>query len=211
MSEFLNKISLYDQLGFIVVGGIFYAFLGYDLAYFSLDLKKLTDSALEIGVAVYFLGHVAQAIANVLIRENKEGFSIPQQEVLGRVKQYFTSPQATDGQAFSLCYLWATGVDKTGHISEMNAKYGLYRGWATVLFLQSLFYLIVLICSIAQTSIQEAWQTDKALFIGLMFCAPVAFLMLRRSWRFYKLIGDKTLQTFVINNLQMPAVTRANP
>lgn len=201
MSDFINKISLYDQLSFIVVGGIFYAFLGYDLSYFGLELEKLLDSVLEIGVAIYFLGHVAQAIANVFIKERKEAFTTSQHEILDKVKQHFSIPNYNYPEAFKICYLWAVGEDKTGHIVEMNAKYGLYRGWFVILFLQSIFYAGILIYELFVFQYHNVGQFNKAYFIGMLFTIPLTILMLNRSKRFFRLVGEKTFQTFLISNI----------
>ena len=200
MADFLNKISLYDQLSFIVVGGIFYAFLGYDLLYFGLELKKLLDSLLEVGVAIYFLGHVAQAIANVSLKDKKGVFTASQQTILDRVKIHFSIPGCSYSEAFGICYLWAVGVDKTSHVAEMNAKYGLYRGWFVVLLLQSIFYIGVFIYEFFTSQDQGSCQFNKAYFIGMLFTIPLSILMLNRSRRFFKLTGEKTFQTFLINS-----------
>jgi len=202
MSDFINKISLYDQLSFIVVGGIFYAFLSYDLLYFGLDLEKLLNNAFEVGVAIYFLGHVAQAIANVFIKEKKGAFSPSQQEILDKVKQHFSIPNHSYPEAFGICYLWAVGADKTGHVTEMNAKYGLYRGWLVILSLQSIFYAGTLVYELFIFHYRGIGQFNMAYFTGILFTIPLSILMLNRSRRFFKLIGEKTLQTFLISNIQ---------
>jgi len=211
MAEFINKISIYDQLSFIVVGGIFYAFLGYDLLYFGLELKKLLDNILEVGVAIYFLGHVAQAIANVFIKEKKEAFPASQEKILDKVKQHFCVPNYNYYEAFGLCYLWAIGADKTGHVAEMNAKYGLYRGWFVVLSLQSVFYVGILIYELLIFQYHASCQFSKAYFIGMLFTIPLSVLMLNRSRRFFKLTGEKTLQTFLISNIPTEEKTNLNP
>ncbi|GAB3897396.1 hypothetical protein GCM10028803_15850 [Larkinella knui] len=192
MTEFLNKISIYDQLSYIVVGGLFYSFFDYDLSFFGLDLKRITENAFGIAVAVYFLGHVAQAVANQFIRENKDSYTQRECDILNEIKQNFGIKDYSDKEAFGICYMWALANDKTAHVETMNARYGLYRGWFVVLFLQSVFYL----CLILKDAIHK--QYDVRFLVGLAFTVPIGFLMKKRSKRFYQNIADKTFQTFIV-------------
>lgn len=201
MTDFLNKISIYDQLGYLAVGGLFFIFFDYDLSFFGLDLKKLTENAFGIGVAVYFLGHVAQGIANLIIKEK----SSPCDPVLiGEIKQRFGIEESKDSEAFKVCYLWALSVDKTGHVEAMNARYGLYRGWFSVLVLQTCFYSFIVIRDLINC------QFQLKIYIGIVFTTFTAWLMHNRSKRFYKLIADKTFETYVIhrNTLNKESTTK---
>lgn len=192
MSDIIKNISLYDQLGFIVVGSLFYVFLGYDLEYLGLDLENLTKNAFGMAIAVYFLGHVAQAASSKMFTPKKD-FSPSQKSILNDVRSHFDIPSYSDQEAFQVCYLWACGADKAGHIAEMNAKFGLYRGWGFVLTLQSVFYIYALIHDIVVD------QLNQAFIIGLPFTVLLVVLMVRRAHKFYFISGAKTLQTFVVS------------
>jgi hypothetical protein len=192
MNDFINKISLYDQLGYIAVGGLFYGCILFDLFYFNFNFEVVTSNSFLIGVLIYFLGHMAQAIANQLIKENKTDYSISQKKILIDIKKYFSVEEETDNNAFGICYLWSISNDKTGHIISFNANYGLYRGWTIVLLIQS-----VILFSIILT---QAFHCDYSMniILGLNLCLILAFLTFKRSERFYKYISAKVFQTFII-------------
>lgn len=192
MNDFLNKISLYDQLGYIAVGGMFYGFVWYDLSYFNIKLDTIASNTFMVAVIVYFLGHMAQAIANQFIKENKTTYSETSEKILTDIKTYFSVPNSSDGEAWNICYLWAIGNDKTGHINAFNANYGLYRGWSVVLTMQAIVFFSLII--------YEATNCNFILsnLIGLIACSLFGLLALKRSKRFYKYLGDKVFQTFII-------------
>jgi hypothetical protein len=169
-----------------------HAFLGYDLEYLGLDLENLTKNTFGIAIAVYFLGHVAQAASSKMFTPKKD-FSSSQKSILNDVRSHFSIASYSDQEAFQVCYLWACGADKTGHIAEMNAKFGLYRGWGFVLILQSAFYIYALINDFVND------QLNQAIIIGLLFTVLLAVLMVRRARKFYFILGAKTLQTFIVN------------
>jgi hypothetical protein len=192
MSDIIKNISLYDQLGYVVVGSFFYIFLGFDLEYLGLNFENMIESTLVIAIAVYFLGHVAQTASSKIFTPKSE-FTAIQKMILNEVKTHFSITTYTDQDAFQVCYLWACGVDKTGHISEMNAKFGLYRGWGFVLMLQSIFHLYAIIEGCINNIFNQTFM------IGLLFTLPLAILMVRRARKFYFILGSKTIQTFVVS------------
>jgi|GEM_PF-2515718 len=197
MNEFLNKISLYDQLGYIAVGGLGYGLLLYDLNYINISHIIYASNSFIIAIVVYFIGHTAQAIANQFFKENKTEYSENKKKILLSIKSHFQIPEFSDGEAFGVCYLWAIGNDKTGHISIFNANYGLYRGWTIVLFIQSLVFSLLLVLE----AIHCLFNVEN--LIGLLVCSILSILTFKRSKRFYKYIGEKVFQTFIIyKNIQ---------
>lgn len=194
MNDFLNKISLYDQLGYIAVGGMFYGFVWFDFSYFGIKLDAISSNTFLIAVLVYFLGHMAQAISNQFIKENKTIYSEGQKKVLVDIKKFFNIFESSDAEAWNTCYLWAIGHDKTGHINIFNANYGLYRGWAVVLGIQTLIFFALIVydatcCMFAHSNL-----------VGLILCLLFGLLTFKRSKRFYKYLGDKVFQTFIIES-----------
>ena len=189
MNDFLTKLSIYDQLGYLAVGGLLYVFLLYDQTYVGLNLNKLASSPFSIAIVVYFLGHMVQAIAQ------KTGKPTPYIISKSIRKQIGTAVGHVDlsrSQAFQICYLHALTVDKTGHIEIMNARYGLYRGWAIVLTFQAVCCLWIFgYCLLEKTS-------TYYMLTGCFICAILAWFMANRAARFYQEIGEKTINTFLL-------------
>ena len=89
-NNIFTKLNLYDQLGYIFVGSIAWLVIASDLYLLNrLDvvLKFTAQSAILWLFIVYFTGHLLQAVANIIIRENKTDFTDTEKIVL--IKKYF--------------------------------------------------------------------------------------------------------------------------
>jgi hypothetical protein len=139
-------------------------------------------------IVAYFLGHIIQAIANIIVKENKSDFSESEKEILEQAKSYFNIKEYTLNELYSLCYMLSSVKDVTGQVQSFNTYYSLYRGWFVIFIFESLFLLIVLIIN---------WFTYKYLLI-LVVSIFLSILFFRRLKKFYKYSRSKTLQTFIL-------------
>ena len=188
---FTSKLNLYDHLGYIFVGVIAILLFFIDLRHFfaisNLPEIKL-DNILVWLIASYFVGHIIQALSNILIREDKTDFDESEKKVLNKAKDYFNIENGDDHAAYLLCYMLACAKDITGHVVSFNAYYSLYRGWYTIFLLQSILLLFINIAN---------WFI--LLYAVYFFISSfIAFLFYRRAQRFFKYSRSKTLQTFII-------------
>ena len=190
-NRFFSRFDVYNQLGYLFVGSIALFVVAVDL--FLLDksrhVEALSDQSFLVWLTVaYFLGHVMQAVANILIRENKTGFSDSEKETLEEARKYFGEEEKPLEEIYSLCYMVSLAKDATGHVKVFKACYGLYRGWTVVFALNSLFMLY---------AVFRDWPSPMRISI-LVGSVLVAVLLYSRSKRFYDYSRRKTLQTFVI-------------
>ena len=190
-NRFFSRFDVYDQFGYLFVGGIALLVMGIDLFF----LEKLryveavsAQSFLVWLVAAYFLGHVVQAIANVFIRENKTDFSDSERETLEEAGKYFGEEQKSLEDIYLLCYMVSLAKDATGHVKAFNAYYGLYRGWTMVFALNSFFMLCAVF--LVRPSLPH--------ILILAISVAITVLFRKRSRRFYAYSRQKTLQIFII-------------
>ena len=193
-NKIFSRFNIYDQFGYLFVGGIGLLVIAFDLF-----LLGKADSALATSIfssknflallaLAYFLGHVVQAIANIFISENKADFSDSEKKILGEAGEYFEADKQSLGEIYLLCYMFSLAKDVTGHVQTFHALHGLYRGWSVVFGLNSVFMLYPVACN---------WFS----FLNVSILAAsiiLTWLIHKRSRRFYLYSRQKTLQTFTI-------------
>ena len=195
MNDFLSKLSIYDQLGYLAVGGLFYMCLLYDQAYVGFTISKVASSPFSVAIVVYFLGHVAQSLARTIMelmpKLKPKPYEMPD-TILGQINKAVVEPTLEKPQAFHVCFLYALSVDKTGRVEIMNARYSLYRGWTFVLALQAVGSLVIFCYCL--------WEDtpDYGLLTGCLMCAILAWIMADRSAYFYQAIAHRTINTFLL-------------
>ena len=190
-NRFFSRFDVYDQFGYLFVGGIALFVIAVDL--FLLEklryVEAVSNQSFLVWLAVaYFLGHVVQAVANIFIRGNKTDFSDSEKEILEEAGKYFGEEEKSPQEIYLLCYMVSLAKDATGHVKAFNAYYGLYRGWTVVFALNSLFMLY---------AVFRDWPSPMRISI-LMGSVLVTVLLYRRLKRFYYYSRQKTLQTFII-------------
>lgn len=190
-NRFFPKFNLYDQFGYLFVGGIGLLVIVFN--FYLLNATNLipvftTQNFLSWLVVTYFLGHIVQAIANTFIKESKTDFSDSEKEILEKAKKYFEVEKQSWNKVYLLCYMLSSAKDITGQVQSFNAYYSLYRGWFVVFSLNSAFVLIFNIINWFSVSY------FSLLILSLLF----AWLCFKRSKRFYAYSRAKTLQTFII-------------
>lgn len=187
--SFLGRLNLYDHFGYLFVG-----LLALGLGWLNLVILRtnfnISSSAyllLVVLALAYFFGHLIQALANVVIKENKTDFTQDEKEVLNEVRKFFKQ-EVSDKQAFQYCYTVAVAKDITAQVQLFNAYYSLFRGWALVLLLESVF------CIGAYLFVSQAdWVLLPIAFLAI----GSSLLFYKRSKRFYMYVRSKVLQTFV--------------
>lgn len=186
--QIFSKFNVYDQIGYLTVGSIGLLVMYLDTVLLNYKFPKF-DLRISIiwFIAAYFLGHIIQSVANVIIREKKEDFNKQEKRILDIAEEIFGIKELSDGEIWNLCYMTTLAKDVTGQISSFNAYYSLYRGWLIIFIIESVFLLIYLILFFSLTGIA---------------CLVVSFLLVvlfyRRSKRFYRYLRVKVLQTFLI-------------
>jgi hypothetical protein len=198
MDKVFSNFSLYDSFAYLLVGAISILVVGFDARYF-FQLNFLTAdffSVTAVVVIAYFLGHIIQAIANVItstpvlgscLREAKVNFSTEDKEILSDARTYFRREKASDAEAFRYCMIFANANDIAGQVKSFNAYYSLCRGWFVIFFLESVFLLI------ATTKFNTA---STWLFFALSVI--IAILTQRRAKRFWNYFRQKVFETFVV-------------
>lgn len=186
--QIFSKFNVYDQIGYLMVGSIGLLVMYLDTVLLNYKFPKFDLKAAIIWfIAAYFLGHIIQAVANVIIREKKEDFNKQEKRILDIAEEIFGIKELSDGEIWNLCYMTALAKDVTGQISSFNAYYSLYRGWLIIFTIESVFLLVYLILFFSLTSI--VWLIVSFLLVVLFY---------RRSKRFYRYLRVKVLQTFLI-------------
>lgn len=187
----INKFNLYDQIAYILVGGvtIIYSYIGLALLDKSTILPKI-DLANSVvwTLGTYYLGHIVQALANIVVKENKSDFTTEEKSLLERVKSHFKSESNDYSHIFQLAYQKTLISENSSYIQTFNANYGLYRGWFISTILACIFFLYILVVN---------WFSILALslFISLLL---VTYLLHNRRVRFYNYIRAKVLQNIEI-------------
>ena len=74
-----NKFSFYDQIGYLLVGSIALLLIAGNM-WLTNGSESLPSFALQIilvwMVVAYFLGHLVQSVANIIIIEKKDSYTI---------------------------------------------------------------------------------------------------------------------------------------
>ena len=190
-NKFFPKLNIYDQFGYLLVGGVSFLVLIFNLYLLAkLDLVPVFNTQTLIAwiLAAYCLGHLLQAFANFFIKEKKSQFTESEKEILKRVNNHFKLKNQSSSQLFTICYMLASAKDITGHVKSFNAYYGLYRGWSIIFFLNAPFFLFLVV-----------EHYFNYLYLIFFFSSVLlGLLFLQRSQRFYKYLRTKTLQTFLL-------------
>lgn len=185
--KLFSKLNLYDQIGYLMVGGMALILAIADLKIIGIQAPvfDLENSIVWLVVA-YATGHLAQGIANILIRENKDDFNDEQKAILEKARVYF-DVKDRDSDIWNICNMLATAKDITGQVQQFNSYYSLYRGWSIVFLLESIFLAVIAILNFSWVLI--------AFLIVVIFCTWIFY---RRSKRFWLYLRSKSLQTFLI-------------
>jgi len=189
-NKLFSKFSFYDQLGYILVGSIALIIISFDAWLVWHWIPKIDGIDLIIlFIVAYFLGHLIQSLANLIIKEKRNNFSKWELRILNIAREKLSLKEESDNEVYRLCYMMSLSKDFTGQVEIFNANYSLYRGWFIVFVVQSIFLTYRLISS---------FHFD--IMIVLLISLAVAILFYLRSKRFYKYCREKTLQTFLIIN-----------
>lgn len=187
--QILSKFNVYDQVGYLMVGSISLIVLYLDSLFLNIRFPKFDlNSSIIWLIVTYFLGHIIQSIANIIIKEKEENFNEKEKKVLEIAKEFFDIKNLSEGEIWSLCYMMAFAKDITGQISTFNAYYSLYRGWFVVFALESLFLSLLNIFK---------WFNFTYLILFLI-SNFLTILFFRRKKRFYSYLKIKVLQTFIL-------------
>jgi len=186
-----SKFSLYDQVGYLLVGSVLLLLVALDLMVLGrndLIPEFALQNALVWIIIAYLVGHIVQAVANIVVREDKDNYSEADRKVLDHVKDYFAHTEWTDREAFQHCYIWSCGRDIAGQVTAFSAYYSLYRGWFVLFFAETLFLLFGLL------KYGFSW-TALLIVLG---SGGITVLMYYRRKIYWDYVTTKTLQTFVV-------------
>lgn len=200
MNNFVEKLSIYEQLAYFFVGGVAYIVILCDLYLLKITIPPIFLEIIFIVVSSYFLGHLSQAISNIFLRANeyKKAFDDSQLEILKNVKDdCFKGKNITDLYVFEYCYLHTLSSSHSSHISSFLANYGLYRGWTVIFILESIFLLFQLIILLSKSGF-----IVTHLFVLFLISCVVSFLLYMRAIRFKKYFTKKVFQIYSINKLK---------
>ena len=182
-----SKFNIYDQLGYLMVGGMTLIITAYDSALLGFKVPSLNlDNSVVWLIVTYATGHFIQGIANIITREKKDDFSDEQKTVLEKARNYFDIKD-DDGSIWNFCYMFTIAKDITGQVQQFNAYYSLYRGWTVIFLLESVFLTFNLIANFSLTTL--------LFIISSGICAIIFYW---RSKRFWVYLTNKVLQTFVV-------------
>lgn len=199
--KIFSKFNLYDQIGYLMVGSITVLIIVMDTKFFyGFGVPYLNINNFIIWfIIVYFLGHLIQALSNLinkipllnfLIRENKKEFNKDQREILKEAKGFFKLKSQNNNMIWNVCYLYALSKDTTGQIQAFNAYYSMYRGWLVIFTLETIFLLIQLINNLN--------LFNFSLLFGSTLASIIFYI---RSKRFWNYLTDKVLQIYIITRV----------
>ncbi len=187
-NKIFPKFSFYDQLGYILVGSIALFVVFFDTWILKYPLPEISGVDLFVLIIIaYFLGHIIQSVANLVIKERKDDFSEHEVKILNIARENFNLKEKSDNEIYRFVNLISLGRDFSGQVEIFNAYYGLYRGWLVVFVVQSIFLLGY---SIFVFSFRN--------LIVFIISIIVSILLYLRMRRFYRYSREKTLQTFLI-------------
>ncbi len=187
-NKLFSKFSFYDQLGYILVGSIVLLIISLDIWLLWHWIPKIDGIDFIILIIVaYFLGHLIQSLANLVIKEKVDDFSEQDKKILNIARENFNLKEKTDNEVYRFVNIISLAKDFSGQVEAFNAYYSLYRGWLIVFVAQSIFLLYYLICVFNFKSL-----------ILLLISIIVSILFYLRLKRFYKYSREKTLHTFLI-------------
>ncbi|GAH87201.1 unnamed protein product, partial [marine sediment metagenome] len=106
--QIFSKFNVYDQIGYLLVGSIGLLIIYLDTILLNYKFPKFDLETVIIWLIVaYFLGHIIQAVANVIIREKKEDFNEQEKRILDIAEKFFGIKELSDGEIWNLCYMTA--------------------------------------------------------------------------------------------------------
>lgn len=187
-NKLFSKFSFYDQLGYILVGSIALLVAFFDVWILKYQIPEISGVDLVVLVIVaYFLGHLIQSLANLVIKEKRDDFSEQEKKILNIARENLNLKEKSDNEVYRFINMISLTRDFSGQVEAFNAYYSLYRGWLIVFVAQSIFLLYYLILIF----------NFKSLML-LLISIIVSILFYLRLKRFYKYSREKTLHTFLI-------------
>ncbi len=190
--QFVEKLNLYDFLGFLLPGMVVLyplyltlnCLVGINFSFIPQASILITLIILVLG---YLTGHIIAGLANVFeVWRNKKKFNGYPSDMLLRkdkeyiqrfkrnVKEYFGLSDNTKENLFSLAYGFLVQNAVPGHYNIFNALYGLYRGLAFACLIVALLSTILLF---KQIQVPIAWTL-------LLFAITCGWVFLNRYDRF---------------------------
>ena len=121
--QIFSKFNVYDQIGYLMVGSIGLLVIYLDTILLNYKFPKFDlKTAIIWFIVAYFLGHIIQAIANVIIREKKEDFNKQEKRILDIAEEFFGIKDLSDGEIWNLCYMTASKffVGTVGNFSSLG-------------------------------------------------------------------------------------------
>lgn len=196
--QIFTKFSLYDQIGYFMVGFVALGIIYFDAnTFLRLNfLNSYINNPLFLIISAYFLGHFNQALANILnkfpyikilLREDREEFNQEQKKTLKIARKFFNVDSSRNHSIWNLCYSYALTKDPAGQIEAFNAYYGMYRGWFVIFISQTIFQLFILFATIS--------VLNSLFFVASIIITIIFYIRTRRFWNYLK---DKVLQTFIV-------------
>lgn len=184
------QLTVYEQLGYLLVGYPALLVIGLDGHLLSADLPISQTLGTVFGlIAAYVLGNLIQTLANIFVYDNKGDFSPSQKTILKRAAAYFKVSNSDNTLVFKLCHLFVLEKQRSGQVTTFNAMYGMYRGWLVIAAAQ----VIVLIVLLAAES------TPPGLVMLCLSGFAVATALLRqRADRFSNYFREKVILGFVV-------------
>ena len=187
-NKIFSKFSFYDQLGYILVGSITLLITFFDVWILKYQVPKMSGVDLVVLVIIaYFLGHLIQSLANLVIKEKRDDFSEQEKKILNIARENFNLKEKSDNEVYRFVNMISLAKDFSGQVEAFNAYYSLYRGWLIVFVAQSIFLLYYFI-----------FIGNFGSLILLLISIIVSILFYLRLKRFYRYSREKTLHTFLI-------------
>jgi hypothetical protein len=214
MGNFFDKLSIYDQLGYIMVGfyalgitGVFLVIFGrLDIGY----ILTISDSdnfilVLLVMIVVGFIfGHLIQALSNfvrefmgvVAPEDAKAKERLP--EIYEEARKYFKlSDEVSAGMVFHYCYLYTLWYDNIGQVSTFMSLNVFYKGLFTATGLGLIGGLVLIMIELMRLTIGGAVLFSTVWLLLYVAILGIFALVLRhRMNQFYDLATEKTLIMF---------------
>lgn len=214
MGNFFDKLSIYDQLGYIMVGFYALGITGVFLVIFNrLDIGyilTISDSdnfilvLLVMIVVGFILGHLIQALSN-FVREFM-GVVVPEDAkakerlpgVYEEARKYFKlNDDVSTGMVFHYCYLYTLWYDNIGQVSTFMSLNVFYKGLFTATGLGLIGGLVLILLEIMRLTIGGQVLFSTVWLVLFTAVLGIFTLVLRhRMNQFYDLATEKTLIMF---------------
>jgi hypothetical protein len=214
MGNFFDKLSIYDQLGYIMVGlyamgltGVFLAIYGQFNTEYFFSISGSDNFILVILIMIvvgFILGHLIQSLASFM-REIITNLSVnevksiqPKQTIYEEARKYFQlSKDEPLGSIFHYCYLYTLWYDRSGQVRtfmSLNIFYkGLLAATSMALF-GGLTLVLVELLLISMNGQVPISVIGLVLYVGCL--GLFSIILWYRMNQFYQLATEKTLITF---------------